>query len=101
MKRANTNGCLVLYIAPDSSIHTQVMLDTEFKYYVDHQEELVKRYRDRYIVIRGTEVVGDYDTLPAAFGAASAKFPPGTFLIQHCTPGPESYTQHFGSRVAF
>ncbi len=35
------------------------MLDTEFKYYLENQAELVKKYNDRFIVIIGNEVIGD------------------------------------------
>ncbi|MGD9852454.1 MAG: DUF5678 domain-containing protein [Nitrospirales bacterium] len=76
-------------------------LDKEFQYYKDNQEELVRRYENKFIVIKGEEVVGDYDTEIEAYESAKKNFPVGTFLIQHCLPGQESYTQSFHSRVAF
>ena len=41
------------------------MLDTEFRYFLDHQGELVKRYNNRVLVIIGEKVVADYDDFDA------------------------------------
>ena len=64
-----------------------VMLEKEFKYYLDNQAELVKRYNHRFIVVVGEDVVGDYSTFEEAVETASAHFEPGTFLVQECTEG--------------
>lgn len=77
------------------------MLDKEFKYYLDHQGELVKQYNGRFIVIIGEKVVGDYDSYEQALYESMNKHELGTFLIQECTKGKESYTQTFHSRVVF
>ncbi len=37
------------------------MLEKEFKYFKDHQEELVKKHEGKYLVIVGEEVVGVYN----------------------------------------
>lgn len=68
------------------------MLKEEFKYYLENQEELVKKYNGRYIVIMNKEVVDDYKTLLEAYLKSKEKYGLGNFLIQHCTPGKESYT---------
>lgn len=75
------------------------MLEKEFKYYLDHQKELVKKYNNKYIVIVDEKVVGSYDTQVEAFDASSKDYKVGAFLIQLCTPGEESYTHVFHSRV--
>ena len=36
------------------------MLKEEFEYYLEHQDELLQKYNNRYIVIVGSKVVGDY-----------------------------------------
>jgi hypothetical protein len=77
------------------------MLDKEFKYYLDNQEELVKKYNGKILVIVGEEVVGIYDTQQEAYFSSIEKYKPGTFLIQACSPGKDSYTQTFHSRVVF
>ncbi|MEO6098305.1 MAG: DUF5678 domain-containing protein [Fibrobacteria bacterium] len=77
------------------------MLDQEFKYFQENQVELVSKYNGKYLVIRDQNVVGAYDSRGEAYTAAVKQFPVGTFLIQHCLPGSESYTQTFHSRVQF
>jgi hypothetical protein len=78
-----------------------LMLEKEFDYYLAHQAELVKKYKGRFLVIRGAQVVGDYATRVEASKKSSSKYAPGTFLIQECQPGKNSYTYTFHSRVAF
>ncbi len=77
------------------------MLEKEFKYFVDHQEELVKKFKGRFIVIVDDAVVGDYSNDGEAYIEATKTRKPGTFLIQHCIPGPTAYSQSFNSRAVF
>ena len=78
------------------------MLDKEFKYYLDHQNELLEKYNNRFIVIMGEDIVGDYDSFEQALSQSiEKKYELGTFLIQECTAGEEAYTQTFHSRVIF
>ncbi len=77
------------------------MLDKEFKYFIDHQEELVKKYNGRFIVIVDENIIGDFSTEAEAYMETSKSHKPGTFLIQHCIPGQSAYKQTFNSRVAF
>lgn len=77
------------------------MLDKEFKYYQDHQSELVEKYNGKFLVIKDQKVEGVYGTQLEAYTEAKKKFELGTFLIQHCSPGKSDYTQSFHSRVAF
>lgn len=76
-------------------------LEQEFKFYKDHQKELVEKYKDKFLAIVGEEIVGVYDTELQAYTATKKKHAVGTFLIQHCLPGKESYTETYHSRVAF
>lgn len=76
------------------------MLDTEFKYFKDHQDELVAEHNGKFVAIVGTEVAGVFDTEMDAYTAMKKKHPVGRFLIQQCLPGKNSYTQTFHSRVA-
>lgn len=76
-------------------------LEKEFSYYKSHQDELVRQYNGRVIVIVGETVIGDYDTELQALLETKKAHKPGTFFIQKCGPGEENYTQTFHSRVAF
>jgi hypothetical protein len=78
------------------------MLDKEFQYYLDNQNELLKRYNNRFIVIVGDKIVGDYDNRrQALFGTIERGYKQGSFLIQKCSPGDKDYTLTFHSRVTF
>ena len=77
------------------------MLEKEFEYYLKHQEDLVKKYNNRFLIIIGEEVIDDFETEQEAFHVAKEKFKLGTFLIQFCTPGESGYTQTYYSRVSF
>lgn len=77
------------------------MLKTDFQYYLDHQDELVKKYNHRFLVIKDCQVIGDYDSYEQALFETSKQHELGTFLIQECTEGDSAYTQTFHSRVMF
>jgi hypothetical protein len=77
------------------------MLNKEFKYYLDNQDELVKRFKGKYIVIKDQTVIGTYDNEMDAYNETIKEHELGTFLIQHCLPGEESHTATFHSRVIF
>ncbi len=76
------------------------MLDKEYKYYQAHQQEFLKKYKGKVLVIRGEEVVGIYETEGAAYEESVPKYKLGTFLIQKCVPQDE-IIQTFHSRVIF
>lgn len=77
------------------------MLEKEFEYYLSHQEELLKKYEGKVIVIIGNEIVGSYNDKVTAFEETKKTYKPGKFLIQLCSPGSSGYTQTFYSRVSF
>ncbi|OIN95883.1 MAG: hypothetical protein AUJ48_02480 [Deltaproteobacteria bacterium CG1_02_45_11] len=76
-------------------------LEKEFNYYLDNQSDLLKKYEGKFLVIKGTEVIGTYDTELKALEETVKEHELGTFLIQHCMPGADSFTQTYHSRVAF
>ena len=76
-------------------------LQQEFEYYLEHQQELVRQYRGKFIVIVDQKVVGSYDSELEAVTQASKSYKLGTFLVQRCEPGTEAYTHTYHSRIAF
>jgi hypothetical protein len=76
-------------------------LKKEFEYYLANQDDLVSKYKDKYVVIKDSQVLGAYDSEIEAIQQTSKEHELGTFLVQKCEPGEESYTQTFHSRVAF
>lgn len=77
------------------------MPENEMKYFIEHQKELVEKYYNKFIILKGNNVVGVYDSISDAYNEASKKYELGTFSIQQCIPGEEAYTQTFNSRVIF
>ena len=75
-------------------------LQKQLEYFKSHQDELVRKYEGKFLVIRDQEVQGVYDTEMEAYTDAKKKFGLGVFLIQQCSPGQESYTQTYLSRLA-
>lgn len=76
-------------------------LRKEFQYYIDHQAELVEKYNGKFIVIKDCKVVGAFDSEMDAINESVKVYELGTFLVQKCEPGSDSYTQTFHSRVVF
>lgn len=77
------------------------LLKSEFEWYLSNQDELVKKYNGKYLVIKDCNVVGVYDDKESAYFDSEEKYGLGEFIIQLCTPGNEAYTQSFTSRVSF
>ena len=75
-------------------------LEREFKYYVEHQDELVEKYNGKFVVIKGCNVIAAFDSELEAIEKTVEQYELGTFLVQKCEPGSESYTQTYHSRVA-
>ena len=77
-------------------------LDEEFNYFISNQNELVKHYNKKILVIRGKSVVGSYRTFETAYKNSVKKYPLGTFLIQECIAGEKAYTTYcYSPRVKF
>ena len=76
-------------------------LEREFKYYLEHEEELVSKYDGKFIVIKDCNVIGAFDSELEAIEKTAEKHELGTFLVQKCEPGSDSYTYTYHSRVAF
>ncbi len=76
-------------------------LTQEFEYYLAHQDEIVKKYDGRYVVIKDREVIGAYADQLEAIRETQKEHDAGTFLVQLVSSGETEYSQNFHSRVAF
>ena len=70
-------------------------LDKELTYFIEHQDELVKSYGGKVVVIKDQQVIGSYESDLAALRGALKEHEAGTFLIQRCEPGPAAYTMSY------
>ena len=71
------------------------LLAKEFQFYLDNQEQLVKQYDGRVIVIKEGQVLGDYDSDATAISVTRKSHEMGMFLVQRVSAGNEAYTQTF------
>ncbi len=71
---------------PDKVVHP---LQKEFHWYLANREALVKRYRGRYLVIAGQNVIGDFHSIGEAYRTITKTQKPGTFIIKFCIPAEE------------
>ncbi len=76
-------------------------LEKEFEYYLKNQEQLVKKYNGKVLVIKNCTVIGVYDSDQEAIEETTKQHELGTFLVQLCEPGEDSVTQTFNSRAVF
>lgn len=76
------------------------ILKKQLEYFKANQGALLEKYKGKFLVIKDEEVKGVYDLQEDAYANAVKQFELGTFLIQQCLAGEESYTQTFHSRVS-
>jgi hypothetical protein len=76
-------------------------LKVEFDYYLAHQDELVKQYNGKVLVIKDQKVIGIFDDQVTAVTETQKTHKLGSFLVQKVAPGDSAYSQTFHSRVAF
>jgi hypothetical protein len=76
-------------------------LEKDFDYFVKNHAAIVAKYNGKYVVIHACKVIGAYDRESDAIKETTKTHALGTFLVQLCRPGTESYTQVFHSRVMF
>lgn len=78
-----------------------VPLEKEFEYYLENQDSLVEKYNGKIVVIKGCSVIGVFDSEIEAIKKTAKEQELGTFLVQRCVPGSDSYTQAYTSRITF
>ena len=76
-------------------------LQKEFNYFLKNQDEFVKKYNGKFIVIKNEKIIGVYDSQLTAYNETIKTDEIGTFLIQLCIAEKDRQTQTFHSRVIF
>ena len=76
-------------------------LEKELQFFKKNQLDLLKDYKGKFLVIKDEKVVGVYDSEAQAYTEAQKQFELGTFLIQQCLPGNDSFSQTYHSRAIF
>jgi hypothetical protein len=68
-------------------METEDKFTSNFYWYLANQDELVKSYNGKHLLIVDKEVVGAYDSDYEACTFGRAKYGDGNYSIQRCSPG--------------
>ena len=69
----------------------------DFKWFVEHYDELFEKYGMSYLAIKDRSVLGSFDSPKAAISAVSKEYPLGSFIIQLCNGNESGYTNYFAN----
>jgi hypothetical protein len=75
--------------------------ERNYRWFKEHLCHLVKKYSDKFIVVKDQKVIGAYDTFAAAFEETKFKEKPGEYIIQLCSMDESKTTAKFYSQVTF
>ena len=67
-------------------------LKKNLEWYIANQKELSSKYTGKILLVVEQELVGVFDSMGDAYTTALKSYAPGTFTLQPCSPGPDSYT---------
>ena len=57
-------------------------LETEIRFFEAHRKEWLKHYRDKWVLVKGTDLVGVFDSYEAAYEQGVAKYGTEPFLVK-------------------
>jgi len=73
------------------------VLEKEFEFYIQHQDELVQEHLGEYVVIKEDCVLGFYNSISEALEVTRKSHALGSFFVHLVGAGSENYTGHFVS----
>lgn len=74
------------------------LLKKNYDYYLNNKQQLLKKYRDKFIIIQNEEILEVCNTQQEAIEKAKV-LEAGTYIIQKCEKGDD--TQVFHTRIRF
>ena len=74
------------------SLGAQDPLKKDLDWYIANQKELAEKYNGKILLIVDQKLIRAFDDMAAAYAEALKTYAPGTFTLQPCSPGPDSYT---------
>ncbi|KKT29917.1 MAG: hypothetical protein UW16_C0021G0005 [Microgenomates group bacterium GW2011_GWC1_44_10] len=77
------------------------LLNDQYKYFEKNRDILVKKYPNKHIIIKDSEVKGAYNTEKEAYDVAISQYSLGTFLIQQCLSEKKEDVAVFHTRAIF
>jgi hypothetical protein len=76
-----------------------VRFSEELDFFISNQEDLVRDFQGKFLVLKGSKVIGVYPDPLSAYIETQKVHQIGSFMIQPCVPGPEAYTVTISSTV--
>jgi hypothetical protein len=61
------------------------MLEKERKYFSEHLAELISQYSGKFVVVKGDELIGTFNTIEDALGEGARRFGLQPFLVRQVT----------------
>ena len=75
-------------------------LEREFNYYKENFDAFVAKYANKYIVVKGNSVLGDYDNKDEAVKETRKNHELGTFMVKLCSNDPFVNTARCSSHIS-
>jgi hypothetical protein len=67
-------------------------LKKNLDWYIANQQELSAKYNGKVLLIVDQKLIAAFDSMADAYTTALKSYALGSFTLQPCSPGPESYT---------
>jgi hypothetical protein len=69
--------------SPDASSAPEAVLQEELAFFATHRDQLLKDHPGKFALIKGSHLIGTFDTDENAYAAGVAQFGREPFLIRH------------------
>jgi hypothetical protein len=67
----------------------QSVLDQEIKYYDENRTDWLSRYPDKYVLVKGRQLIGAFDTITEALAEGARRFGLDNFLVRQVGEGEQ------------
>ena len=65
------------------------MLEQERKYFAENRDELLARYPGKFVLVKGDELIGTFNTIEEALADGARRFATESFLVRQVTAADE------------
>ncbi len=66
-------------------------MSEDFKWFIDHYDEIKKEYGDTFVVIKDKKILGSYKTYAEGVKETEKTEEVGTFIVQECSNSRLAY----------
>ena len=84
-------------IATEDNRNKYLMQEEDYRWFLDHYNDIYKKYGKIYVVVRQKEIIGTYNTYAEAVKETSKAVPLGEFIVQYCNGDSTAYTGYIAS----